>query len=107
MVDMVNVVSATSGDFTRLLDFFLIITCFMKNAPKDPKKSQSKTQILKKCNLEKEGGRCAGLRAGVESPLGAECWSKGELGFKADGLRLPRGGFGDVGDGVGGAIRSG
>ena len=45
MVDMVNVVSATSGDLTRLLNFFLIITCFMKNAPKDPKKSQSKTQI--------------------------------------------------------------
>ena len=82
--------------------------------PKDPKKSQSKTQRnlsqrpkLQKCNLEKEGGRCAGLRAGVESPLGAEFWSKGELGVKAEGLRLPRGGFGDVGDGVGGAIRSG
>ena len=106
MVDMVNVVSATSGDLTRLLNFLLIITCFIKMPPKT-QRHLSQRPKLQKCNLEKEGGRCAGLRAGVESPLGAECWSKGELGFKADGLRLPRGGFGDVGDGVGGAIRSG
>ena len=81
---------------------------FHKKCAQRPKEISVKDPDLKKkCNLEKEGGRCAGLRAGVESPLGAEFWSKGELGFKADGLRLPRGGFGDVGDGVGGAIRSG
>ena len=97
--------------------------------PKDhekPLKTPPKFQVLSeiqncprwlrsRCNLENEGGREAGgtLNAEFESLFAAaadaQFWVDPKFGAKADdpGLKLPRGGFGDVGEGVGGAIRSG
>ena len=74
------------------------------------------------CNLEKEGGREAGgaggilidaelesgpgLLAAAAAEAGAQFWF--EFAAKAvAGLELPLGGFGDVGEGVSGAVRSG
>jgi len=80
MVDIVKVVSATSGDLTRL--------------------------------LEKEGGREEAadmgptLNAEFDSLVAIPQFSFAVMaGLVA--TELPRGGFGDVGEGVGGGIRSG
>ena len=72
------------------------------------------------CNLEKEGGREAGGAGGIlidaelESGPGllAAAAAAAQFGFEfaakaVAGLELPLGGFGDVGEGVSGAIRSG
>ena len=70
------------------------------------------------CNLEKEGGREGAGAGGIlidaelESGPGllAAAAAAAQFGFEfaaKAGLELPLGGFGDVGEGVSGAIRSG
>ena len=71
------------------------------------------------CNLEKEGGREAGGAGGIlidaeleSGPAGLLAAAAAQFGFEfaakaVAGLELPLGGFGDVGEGVSGAIRSG
>ena len=60
-------------------------------------------------NLEKEGGREAGgiLSVEFDSPGLPPADPEFEFWIKAEGLKLPLGGFGDVGEGVGGVRRSG
>ena len=86
MVDMVNVVSATSGDFTRLLNFLLIITCFIKNAPQRPKQISVKDPNCKSATWKRRAGVVQASELASSPRWGRNAGRKENLGSRLTDL---------------------